>query len=116
MTASLALYTLGTRLAEPAALFVLEQRLKRGKERAERMGERIGNITALRPHGPLLWMHGASVGESRLLIDMFAALRARRPELSAVMTTQTLTSADMIAAWAPSGVVTRWPRSMHPMQ
>ncbi len=69
------------------------------------MGERIGNITALRPHGPLLWMHGASVGESRLLIDMFAALRARRPELSAVMTTQTLTSADMIAAWAPSGVV-----------
>jgi 3-deoxy-D-manno-octulosonic-acid transferase len=105
VTASLALYRLGTRIAEPAALFLLEQRLKRGKERAERIGERVGNITTARPAGPLLWMHGASVGESRLLIDLFTALRARRPDLGAVVTTQTLTSADMIAAWAPPGVV-----------
>ncbi|MEP7210737.1 MAG: glycosyltransferase N-terminal domain-containing protein [Alphaproteobacteria bacterium] len=105
MTASLALYTLGTRIAEPVAPFLLEQRRKRGKERADRIGERLGVITATRPASPLLWMHGASVGESRLLIDLFNALRARRPDLSAVVTTQTLTSADMISAWAPPGVV-----------
>jgi 3-deoxy-D-manno-octulosonic-acid transferase len=105
VTASLALYTLGTRIAEPIAPLLLERRLKRGKERAARIGERLGVITAPRPAGPLLWMHGASVGESRLLIDLFVALHARRPDLSAVVTTQTLTSADMIAAWAPPGVV-----------
>jgi 3-deoxy-D-manno-octulosonic-acid transferase len=105
VTASLALYTLGTRIAEPIAPLLLEQRRKRGKERHERMGERLGVIKATRPASPLLWMHGASVGESRLLIDLFTALRTRRPDLTAVVTTQTLTSADMIAAWAPPGVV-----------
>ncbi len=105
MTASLALYTLGTRIAEPAARFLLDQRLKRGKERSDRVGERFGRTAAVRPAGPLLWMHGASVGELRLLVDLFAALRERRPDVSAVITTQTLTSADMIAAWAPAGVV-----------
>ncbi len=105
MTASLALYTLGTRIAEPAARFLLDQRLKRGKERSDRVGERVGRTTAIRPAGPLVWMHGASVGESRLLVDLFAALRKRRSDVSAVITTQTLTSADMIAAWAPVGVV-----------
>jgi 3-deoxy-D-manno-octulosonic-acid transferase len=105
VTASLALYALGTRIAEPVAPFLLEQRLKRGKERADRIGERLGAIKAARPAGALLWMHGASVGESRLLIDLFSALRAMRPDLSAVVTTQTLTSADMIAAWAPQGVI-----------
>ncbi|MBI1359482.1 MAG: 3-deoxy-D-manno-octulosonic acid transferase [Alphaproteobacteria bacterium] len=105
MTASLALYTLGTRLAEPAARFVLGQRLKRGKERSDRIGERTGQTSAIRPPGQLLWMHGASVGESRLLVDLFATLRQRRPDVSAVITTQTLTSADMIAAWEPDGIV-----------
>lgn len=105
MTTLLALYTLGTRLAEPAAMVLLEQRLKRGKERADRVGERLGAFSAARPPGELLWMHGASVGESRLLIDMFKVLRRRRPLLSAVVTTQTLTSADMIAGLAPAGVV-----------
>ena len=105
MTPSLALYTLGTRLAEPAAKFLLQQRLRRGKERAERIDERMGKTTTLRPTGPLLWMHGASVGEARLLIDLFWALRARRQDLCAVITTQTLTSADMIASWAAPGVV-----------
>ena len=105
MTASLALYTLGTRIAEPAARFLLDQRLKRGKERSDRVGERIGRTAAVRPAGPLVWMHGASVGKSRLLVDLFAALRERRPDVSAVITTQTLTSADMIAAWAPAGIV-----------
>jgi 3-deoxy-D-manno-octulosonic-acid transferase len=50
-------------------------------------------------------MHGASVGESRLLLDLFEALRTQRPDASALVTTQTTTSADMIAASAPQHVI-----------
>lgn len=105
MTASLALYRFGTRLLEPLAPWLLEQRIKKGKENPDRIGERFGITQTERPNGTLLWMHAASVGESRLLLDVFAALRKRRPTVRALVTTQTTTSADMIAAWAPPGVI-----------
>ncbi|MFT3724907.1 MAG: 3-deoxy-D-manno-octulosonic acid transferase [Hyphomonadaceae bacterium] len=105
MTASLALYRFGTRLLEPLAPWLVEQRLKRGKENPDRIGERFGVSQVARPAGLLIWMHAASVGESRLLLDIFAALRKRRPNVHALVTTQTTTSADMIATSSPQNVI-----------
>ncbi len=105
MTASLAIYHLGTRLLEPLAPWIVERRLKSGKERPERIGERFGLAKTPRPSGPLLWLHGASVGESRLLLDVFSALRKKRDDLHALVTTQTLTSADMIANAGAANVI-----------
>lgn len=105
MTASLALYRFATRLLEPFAPWLVEQRVKQGKENPARIAERFGISQTVRPTAPLIWMHAASVGESRLLLDVFAALRKRRPDAHALLTTQTTTSADMIAAWAPSNVI-----------
>jgi 3-deoxy-D-manno-octulosonic-acid transferase len=98
VSASFRLYRAGTRLLERAAPIILRGRLKRGKEREERLPERLGLASAERPQGQLIWMHGASVGECRLLLDVFADLLRQRPGLRAVMTSQTLTAADMIAA------------------
>ena len=39
MTASLAIYHVGTRVLEPLAPWIVEQRLKSGKERPERISE-----------------------------------------------------------------------------
>lgn len=105
MTASLTLYRIGTRLLEPLAPALVRRRVRSGKERADRAGERFGRTQMARPDGPLLWMHGASVGESRLLLDIFEAIRERRPDAHALVTTQTTTSADMIAAKQASGVI-----------
>jgi 3-deoxy-D-manno-octulosonic-acid transferase len=105
VTASLAIYHFGTRLLEPLAPWIVEQRLKSGKERPERIGERFGLAGAPRPSGPLLWLHGASVGESRLLLDVFTSLRRKRDDLHALVTTQTLTSADMIASAGVANVI-----------
>ena len=57
-------YRLLTASAVPLArsLF-LTYRLKRGKEHAERLPERRGESAIARPEGPLVWLHGASVGE-----------------------------------------------------
>ena len=69
----------------------------------DRQGTPRAHRRTLRPHAgaatrwPLLWLHGASVGESRLLLDVFSALRSGAADLHALVTTQTLTSADMIA-------------------
>ncbi|MEM8921438.1 MAG: glycosyltransferase N-terminal domain-containing protein, partial [Pseudomonadota bacterium] len=101
----LLLYCAASWALEPFIGLVLGQRLKRGKERAARAPERLGRTTHVRPGGPLLWMHGASVGEAGLLLDVFAALKRRRPELIGLLTTQTLTSADMAAARAQDGVI-----------
>jgi 3-deoxy-D-manno-octulosonic-acid transferase len=105
VTASLALYRFGTRLLEPLAPWLVEQRLKRGKENPDRISERFGVTAIARPPGLLIWMHAASVGESRLLLDIFAALRKRRSNVHALVTTQTTTSAEMIATSAPSNVI-----------
>ncbi len=105
MTATLALYRIATTLLEPFAPALVRNRVKSGKERAERTGERFGRTGVARPSGPLLWMHGASVGESKLLLDLFEAVRRRRPDTHALVTTQTTTSADMIASKSAAGVI-----------
>jgi 3-deoxy-D-manno-octulosonic-acid transferase len=105
VTATLTLYRIGTSLLEPLAPILVRNRVKSGKERTERTGERFGRTNVTRPKGLLIWMHGASVGESRLLLDMFHAIRMQRPDAYALVTTQTTTSADMIAASAPKHVI-----------
>jgi 3-deoxy-D-manno-octulosonic-acid transferase len=105
VTATLTLYRIGATLLEPFAPILVRNRVKSGKERPERSGERFGRTDLARPGGALIWMHGASVGESRLLLDLFEALRTQRPDAYALVTTQTTTSADMIAASAPQHVI-----------
>jgi len=105
VTASLTLYRIGTRLLEPLAPVLVRDRVKRGKENASRVGERFGRSAIARPTGPLIWMHGASVGESKLLLDLFSAVHDQRPDVHALVTTQTTTSAEMIAAKLPPNVM-----------
>ncbi len=47
----------------PLAPALMKRRLKQGKEDPARIGERRGFSDDIRPHGPLVWIHGASVGE-----------------------------------------------------
>src|SRR6202790_4819559 len=47
----------------PLAPALIKRRLKLGKEDPARIGERRGMSRDIRPHGPLVWIHGASVGE-----------------------------------------------------
>ena len=103
--ASLRLYSLAARLAEPLAGAVLRARARRGKEEVARLGERLGRASSLRPDGPVAWLHGASVGESLSLIPLARGLIARRPGLSIVVTTGTVTSAQLMAERLPAGAM-----------
>lgn len=80
----------------------LDDRAKRGKEDPARLGERFGRYTKARPAGALVWLHGASVGESSVALALIEALAARNPNLSFVLTTGTRTSAELVARRAPA--------------
>jgi len=92
------LYAGATTLAAPALRLMLRRRVARGKEVAARLGEREGIDPTPRPPGRLLWLHAASVGESVSMLPVLAALPAG---LHVLMTTGTVTSAELLARRLP---------------
>jgi len=95
---SLRLYAAATRVLEPLAPMLLRRRAARGKEDLARLGERLGRPTRERPQGKLVWLHGASIGESLSLLPLVERLKPA----SVIVTTGTLTSARLLAERLPS--------------
>lgn len=104
-TLPLALYAAATGLLEPLAPALLRRRAAAGKEDPARLPERLGRARVARPDGPLVWLHGVSVGESLSLLPLTGALKARRPKLNLLVTSGTVTSAQVLATRLPDGVI-----------
>ena len=105
MSPALIAYRLLTRLLEPLAPRLLDARAKQGKEDLARVDERLGLASAARPAGELVWLHGVSVGETLSLLPVVERLRDKRPDLSVLVTSGTLTSATLLAKRLPAGVL-----------
>ncbi|HTK36640.1 MAG TPA: glycosyltransferase N-terminal domain-containing protein [Caulobacteraceae bacterium] len=102
---SLQAYRAATAVLEPLAPLVLKRRARRGKEDPARLAERMGRPARDRPQGALAWLHGASVGESLSLLPLIEALRSRRPGLAILVTSGTLTSAELMAQRLPADAI-----------
>jgi 3-deoxy-D-manno-octulosonic-acid transferase len=87
----------------PLAGTVLQRRLARGKEHPTRIAERRGEASVPRPKGPLVWVHGASVGELVAALPIVERLRAR--EFAVLVTSGTVTSAELASKRLPANVI-----------
>ena len=59
----LRLYLAASRALPLIAPLVLRRRLARGKEDPTRWREKLGQASAARPDGPLIWLHAVGLGE-----------------------------------------------------
>jgi 3-deoxy-D-manno-octulosonic-acid transferase len=99
----LVVYRVLTRSLAPLAVAHLKQRRGRGKEHPTRFRERQGVPSKARPCGPLVWIHAASVGEATAILGLIERLLHSRPELEILVTTGTVTSADLLERRLPAG-------------
>lgn len=76
-------------------------RLLKGKENKTRFRERLGFPNKSRPEGKLIWMHGASVGECLSMLPLIKRLLELDPALHIMVTSGTVTSADLMAKRLP---------------
>ena len=105
LSPALALYQLATRLLEPLAPRLLDRRAAQGKEDPARVDERLGLSGLDRPEGDLVWLHGVSVGETLSLLPLVERFRRSRPDLTVLVTSGTVTSAELLARRLPPGVI-----------
>jgi 3-deoxy-D-manno-octulosonic-acid transferase len=87
----------------PLAPLLLRERAARGKEDRARMSERLGVASVARPDGRLVWIHGASVGESLAALPLIEKLLAE--DIRVLVTSGTVTSASMMQARLPPGAI-----------
>lgn len=87
----------------PLTPLLIGRRLKSNKEDPARVGERRGVTAIERPAGPLVWVHGASVGEVLAAASLIERLRAAN--MRVLLTSGTVTSAAIIAKRFPSDVI-----------
>ncbi len=83
----------------------LQRRLAKGKELPGRWREKLGEPTAPRPDGPLIWLHAVGLGETLALRGLIAAM-ADRTGSQFLVTSTTRASAEVFAANLP-------PRTRH---
>jgi 3-deoxy-D-manno-octulosonic-acid transferase len=103
MPATLRLYSRLSAAAAPLTPALLKRRLKQGKEDPARIDERRGITRQFRPAGPLVWIHGASVGEVLAAAALIERLRALNMRI--LLTSGTVTSAAVVAKRFPPDII-----------
>ncbi len=94
-------YRLLSIIGAPLIDAYLFKRKALGKEDAERLPERLGVPSITRTKGKLVWIHAASVGEALSVLPLMKEISSKYPSLSVLLTTGTVTSAQMMKTRLP---------------
>ncbi len=91
--------------AAPLLPIFLRSRMRAGKEDPARLQERMGHAALARPEGALVWLHAASVGETMSSLVLIEKILDENPAVTVLLTTGTVTSADMAAKRLPKRAI-----------
>jgi 3-deoxy-D-manno-octulosonic-acid transferase len=97
-------YRAAATILAPAIPLFLRRRASRGKEDEARIHERLGTNLRPRPAGPLVWVHGASVGECIAALPLIEAL-LQHQNRTVLVTSGTVSSAKVIQERLPARAV-----------
>lgn len=97
-------YRLATAALAPAVPLFLRRRAARAKEDRTRVNERLGRDLRARPAGPLIWVHGASVGECIAALPLIDAL-LEDERRNVLVTSGTVTSARLMSERLPARAI-----------
>ena len=98
-------YLVASTLLAPLARPILAWRRKKGKEHADRWVEKLGQASAPRPTGRLIWMHAVGVGEALALNGLIAQMSAENPKFSFLVTTSSATAAQALKRNLPARTI-----------
>jgi len=98
-------YRAATAALAPIVPILLSRRARLGKEDESRGNERLARHLMPRPEGPIVWVHGASVGECLAALPLIEALLAD-PARNVLVTSGTVTSSKLMEERLP-------PRAIH---
>lgn len=102
-------------VSAPFWRLVLALRQRKGREDPRRATEKLGRYTLPRPPGRLLWFHAVSVGEAQALVTLLDRLTRTHPDLTVLLTTHTLASAQALAQRGlPSRVIHQFAPADYP--
>ncbi len=98
----------------PVLRSLLRRRCRKGKEDPARLSERMGQPGINRPDGNLAWIHAASVGESQSALILIETLIQKNKDINILVTTGTLTSAELMAGRLPPQAIHQYYPLDHP--
>ena len=101
----LKIYIYSTILFSIFLKFILNLRLKRGKEDKKSVLQKLSLDFPNRPSGNIIWIHAVSVGESYSAITVAEILMKYYKNASVLITTSTITSKDVISSSDNSRII-----------
>lgn len=102
------LYNILAIILFPVYIMVYVYRLICGKDTLSSIASRLVLTNVSRPAGKVVWLHAASVGESMVALTVIEGLSKKDKDLSFLITTGTLSSAQIISKFISKWQTKKW--------